>query len=232
MRKQVNVKSILRKRWVLPAVYLVAAAGVLSTVFFMQSGDETTAPEDSVEVEGHAGMDMTPYGEDAVSVTASKEVLKMPVEKEENVNVVGYFYDVNATAEEQQEALVYFNNTYYPNKGMDFAHVEGEKFNVTASLSGTVERVEKDAILGYVVELNHEDGIVTHYHSLGSVEVEEGESVKQGQVLGEAGRNQYNEDAGIHVHFEVRQDGISVNPNDIFQQPIDSIKDAAEDEEG
>jgi stage II sporulation protein Q len=230
--EKLNVKNLLRKRWVLPAVYLVAAAGVLSAVFVMQGGDESAAPEDSVEVtDPNYTGDMNPYGEDAVAVTASSEVVKMPVVDEEEVTVVGYFYDVNGSPEEQQEALVYYNNTYFPNKGMDFAHVDGESFEVAAALSGTVVRAEKDSLLGYVVEISHEDGVVTHYHSLENVEVEEGATLEQGEILGRAGRNSYNADAGIHVHFEIRYDGVAVNPNDVFQQPIDSVRDIVDEQE-
>ncbi|WP_332691962.1 M23 family metallopeptidase [Halalkalibacter lacteus] len=229
-KSELKVKSLLRKRWVLPAVYLVAAAGVLSAVFVMQDGDETAAPQEGVEVTDSGQMgNMYPYGEDAVEVTASSEVVKMPVVNEEEVTVVGYFYDVNGSPEEQQEALVYYNNTYFPNKGMDFAHVDGESFEATAALSGTVVKSEKDSLLGYVVEISHEAGVVTHYHSLESVEVEEGDTVEQGDILGRAGRNSYNSDAGIHIHFEIRQDGMAVNPNDVFQQPIDTVKDIADD---
>ncbi|MFC0471722.1 peptidoglycan DD-metalloendopeptidase family protein [Halalkalibacter kiskunsagensis] len=230
-KSELKVKSLLRKRWVLPAVYLVAAAGVLSAVFVMQDGNETAAPQEGVEVTdpSQAG-EMNPYGEEAVEVTASSEVVKMPVVNEEEITVVGYFYDVNGSPEEQQEALVYYNNTYFPNKGMDFAHVDGESFEATAALSGTVIKSEKDSLLGYVVEISHEDGVVTHYHSLESVEVEEGDTVEQGAILGLAGRNSYNSDAGIHVHFEIRQNGVAVNPNDVFQQPIDSVKDIADDQ--
>ncbi|TWI59800.1 M23 family metallopeptidase [Halalkalibacter nanhaiisediminis] len=223
-----KMKRLLRKRWLLPALYLIAAAGILSSVFLMQGQDELSAPKDGVEVtESEHGTAMDPYGENAVEVTTSQEVVKMPVEEESDVSIIGHFYDVNASAEEQQEALVYYNNTYYPNKGIDLAQVEGESFNATAALSGTIEKAEKDALLGYVVEINHDNGVVTHYHSLASIEVEEGATVKQGDVLGQAGRNIYNEEAGVHIHFEVRQNGVPVNPNDVLEQPIDSIKDLA-----
>lgn len=228
--EKINIQRLLKKRWVVPALYLIAAAGVLSSVFFLQGQDESALPEDNVEVtEGEQGTN--PYGESAIEVTSSQEIVRMPVEEEANVTIVGQFYDVNASEEEQQEALVYYNNTYFQNKGIDLAHVEGEAFSVVASLSGTVLRAEKDELLGYVVEISHDDGVITHYHSLGSLAVEEGATVQQGDVLGEAGRSIYNEDAGIHVHFEIRQDGVAVNPNDIFQQPIDAIKDAASKDE-
>ncbi|MBP3953196.1 M23 family metallopeptidase [Bacillus suaedae] len=228
--KQANIQSILRKRWAVPALYLVVAAFVLSAVFMLQDGDEVATPETGTTETGPiAGTDMDPFGQEAVPVNASSEQVQMPVADEEDINVVGYFYDMNGTDEEQQEALVYYNNEYIPNKGMDFAQVDGESFDVAASLSGTVIRAEKDELLGYVVEIQHENDVLTHYHSLESIEVEEGANVKQGDILGAAGRNVYNKEAGIHVHFEIRQDGVEVNPNSVFDQPIDSVKDIADE---
>ncbi|MFA9457640.1 peptidoglycan DD-metalloendopeptidase family protein [Halalkalibacter sp. AB-rgal2] len=227
---KMNIRSILRKRWVIPALYLAAAALVLSAVFMLQNNDDTVAPETGMDADG-VSQNENPYGEEALPVTSMSERVQMPFENEHEMNIVGYFYDVHATAEEQQEALVYYNNEYYPNKGMDFAHVDGESFDVIAALSGTVVRAEKDELLGYIVEISHEDDVVTHYHSLENIDVEQGDTVEQGDVLGTAGRNVYNKDAGIHVHFEIRQDQMAINPNNVFDQPIDAIEDIAKEQE-
>ncbi len=48
--KSFNVQRLLRKRWIVPAVYLVAAAGVLTAVFYLQGNDESTSPQDGIEV--------------------------------------------------------------------------------------------------------------------------------------------------------------------------------------
>ncbi len=217
--EKINVKRFLRKRWVVPAIYLIAAAGVLSSIFFLQGKDESAQPENNVEVTDTANK----YGENAVEVTSTSEIVKLPIEDENDFTVVNGFYDVDASEEEQQAALVYYNNSYYPNQGIDYAHVNGESFNVVAALSGTVTKAEKDPALGYVIEISHDHNFVTHYHSLEDIDVEIGSTVEQGEILGRAGRNLYNEEAGVHVHFEIRQDDVALNPNDVFQQPIDVI---------
>ncbi|GAF65049.1 hypothetical protein BTS2_1946 [Bacillus sp. TS-2] len=224
----VNVKRLMRKRWAAPALYLVVAAGILSAVFFLQGENESTNPESQTEI-NDSGIGLNPFDEEAMEVTISNEVLEMPVSEDSEVEIVGPFYDTNGTLEDQQKALVFYDNMYYQNKGIDYARADGESFEVTAALSGTVVKAQKDALLGYVVELNHENGIVTHYHSLEGVSVSEGETVKQGEALGNAGRNMYNTDAGVHVHFELRNDGIPVNPTDLFKQPIDTLLDEAAD---
>ncbi|NEU30391.1 M23 family metallopeptidase [bacterium LRH843] len=222
-----SIQRFLRRRWVVPAIYLIAAAGVLSSVFLLQGKDESAAPENSVEVTDPGSH----YGENAIEVATSSEIIKLPVENENDVKMVGTFYDLNASEEEQQDALVYYDNSYYLSKGVDFAHVDGESFNVAAALSGTVLKAEKDELLGYVVEINHDNGVVTHYNSLESLDVEVGSQVTQGEIIGAAGRNLYNKDAGIHVHFEIRQDGVRVNPNDVFEQPAHVVKEVAGEKE-
>ncbi|WP_096203072.1 M23 family metallopeptidase [Bacillus sp. FJAT-45350] len=224
--KSFNVQRFLRKRWALPAVYLGAAAIVLSAFFVMQGQqDEGALPPDEMGVEQETN-ELVGYDQEAIPVTNQNEVVKMPVVDENEVEVVGYFYDYEASPEEQQAALVYYNNTYYQNKGIDLAKESGESFDVTAALSGTVVKAEKDSLLGYIVQINHDNGVVTHYQSLESIEVEEGATVKQGDLLGQAGRNLYNSDAGVHLHFAIRHNGDAINPLDFVNQSIETIVEA------
>ncbi|MBB6450451.1 stage II sporulation protein Q [Geomicrobium halophilum] len=222
-----QIKQWSRKPWFWPAVYLTVCAVLLSSFFVFQGGESDIA-EDS-EDEGF-GYDSEPQEEEALPVGAEAEEMQLPVRDEDVVDVVGYFYDYNATNEEQEDALVYYNQTYYQNKGIDLANPDGEAFEVAAALSGEVVKAEQDPLLGNVVELSHDDEIVTAYHSLQDLEVSEGDVVAKGDALGTAGENTYNRDAGVHVHFEVRQDGVAFNPEEMLNQTISEM--TFDDEEG
>ena len=65
---------------------------------------------------------------------------------------------------------------------------------------------------GEYVVINHHDGTMTLYaHMLsGSRKVVEGQSVSQGQVIGTVGST--GNSSGPHLHFEVRRNGVCVNP--------------------
>ena len=169
----------------------------------------------------------TPYTQTedpAVPVTKSSEVVKMPAPANAEVVVQKKFYEDAATEAEQEKALVFYNNTYSPNKGIDIAAKNGKEFNVTAALSGTVTKAEKDSLLGYVVTVDSGNGVAASYQSLGSVKVEKGARVVQGEVLGKSGLSAMNKEAGSHVHFEVRKDNVAVNPERYLNKSVAEIK--------
>lgn len=69
--------------------------------------------------------------------------------------------------------------------GVDIAAPEGTP--VLAALGGVVVASGFDAVYGNYVELTHENGLSTLYAQLSAREVEAGETVDQGQVIGTVG---------------------------------------------
>lgn len=216
-----SVKRFFKKRWVFPAIYIASAAIILSGVLWYQSSDNATDKYD-YESSDIAGKNDAP----ALEVNKALENVKMPVEKPMDAEIKMEFYDFKASDKDQEAALVFFNNTYQPNTGIDIAMKDGESFDVTAALSGKVTRVEEDATLGNVIEIEHDKGIVTQYQSVKEIKVAVGDQVKQGQVLAKAGQSLFNEEAGTHVHFEIRKDGVAVNPSDYFNKSVTTLQEA------
>ncbi|SDQ13616.1 M23 family metallopeptidase [Virgibacillus salinus] len=221
---------IFRKKWFFPAVYLTIAALLLSVVVWYQNLDnQIQETEDDQSSETYTPAE---HDEDAQSVMDQQEVIKMPVVNQDQAEIVTKFYDYNAEQEEQENALVMFNNRFYQSTGIDIASADGETFDVLASLSGTVTEVREDPLLGNVVALSHENDVVTYYASLQGVNVKSGDKVQQGEVLGKAGENMFGQESGTHVHFEIRKDGNEVNPESFFNQPLSALDEAATEDEG
>lgn len=216
-----KTNQFFKKRWVFPAIYLASAAIILTAVLWYQSSTNDLADSKGQIENNEPG---TANGEDAVPVVKNVEKFSMPVVDADSVEIQKHFYDSDASSEEQEAALVFYNNTYTGNTGIDIVSKNGEAFDVVASLSGTVTKVVKDPLLGFVVELDHGDGVTTMYSALENVKVEEGASVTQGELLATAGRSLYNEEAGIHAHFEIRKENQPVNPLDFFEKSLASLK--------
>jgi len=218
-----NLKKMMKKKWAFPAIYIASAAIILTAVLWYQNGNNAT---DSNQFDYEA-TDLTgkKHNEPAVEVNRSLENFAMPVVDPDAVVIQKQFYDNNSTKEQQEAALVFYNNTYHPNTGIDIAMKNGESFEVVAALSGTVTKVLEDSLLGNVIEIEHDKGIVTQYQSVKDIGVKVGDQVKQGQTLANAGQSLYNEEAGVHVHFEIRKDGLAVNPLDYFAKPLSALQE-------
>lgn len=95
---------------------------------------------------------------------------------------------------------------------VDLAAKEGTE--VKAVLSGTVDDVREDDVLGYTVEIKHSSGRRTIYASLGSdVRVKTGDKVNAGAVIGTVGSSAISEcKEKPHLHFAFWIDGKPVDP--------------------
>ncbi|SEN50647.1 stage II sporulation protein Q [Mesobacillus persicus] len=224
-----SFKRFFKKRWVYPAVYLGSAAIILTGVLWFQGGGEqgTDQLDQATDNPSKQFND-----EPAVEVNSSLEKFVMPMEDVENSVVKMQFYDNESDKAEQEAALVVYNNQYHPSTGLDIAAKDGKEFDVIASLSGEVTTVKEDSLLGNVIEIEHDNGIVTQYQSIKNMKVKAGDMVKQGDAIATAGTSQFNEQSGVHVHFEIRKDGTPVNPLDYFDKPLSALQEAEMDSEG
>lgn len=211
-------RRLFSKKWVFPAVYMAAAALILTLVWVYQgSGGKV---EDASGKQSVTETVMNP-GQEAVPVAAPVETMQWPVKERGEVEQIMSFYEEKAADNIKQAALVEYGDTFTPHLGMDLARQDDKDFDVLAALSGKVSLVEKNPLVGYQVEITHPNGLVTVYQSLGSVNVQKGADVKKGDVIAKAGRNELEKDHGTHLHFEVRQgaSGASVNPEQ-FLNPV------------
>jgi murein DD-endopeptidase MepM/ murein hydrolase activator NlpD len=94
-------------------------------------------------------------------------------------------------------------------KGLDFAGKKGSE--VTTVGDGVVSWAGKRSGYGNLIEINHGNGYTTRYGHNQKHLVQVGDKVKKGQqiaLMGSTGRS-----TGPHVHFEVLQNGKTVNPS-------------------
>lgn len=150
----------------------------------------------------------------------NNEVLLAPVSKD--IGIVRNYYDTTLSDDQLKDALIYFEGVYRPNYGIDYGN-DDKSFEVKASHSGTVTRKESDPLLGGIVSITNDSGVVTTYQSLGDIKVEKDQKVSQGMVIGTSDSNAYESDLKKHLHFELTISGKNVNPTKYFNQEITKI---------
>lgn len=224
-------KQLLGKKWAFPAIYMIAAALILALMWWYQDpneypitredlGLEEVNPSDTGQLTDEALADK--FG-DALAVNQPTEQMQWPVLETNTVSVTKEFFDEEASDEELEAAIVSFQNELWPHRGVDIVSTNGQEFMAVAALSGQVIRAEKDPVVGNIVEIQHQNGLVTVYSSLKDLQVKQGDNIAQGAVIGTASKNIFEKDEGVHLHFEVRLGETVYNPNLFFGQDIEQV---------
>ena len=90
-----------------------------------------------------------------------------------------------------------------------------EGTDVAAAFEGTVTDVYNDVRLGNVVEMSLGNGYEASYGQLENVDVAVGDTISQGEVIGEVSQpTRYYSVEGSHLNFMLTQDGNPVDPLD------------------
>ena len=128
----------------------------------------------------------------------------------ENVSIKRYYYNLEDDQERQKESIVYYDNTYMPNTGIDY--VSEEKFDVISISDGTIIDIKEDEMLGKIVEIRHDNNIISSYAGLSEISIQKGETVSLGTKIGVSGTSKINESIGNHLHLEIYQNGVNIDP--------------------
>lgn len=94
--------------------------------------------------------------------------------------------------------------------GIDLA--APNKTPIKASAPGIVTYAKEKGKWGNMIKITHDGGYETHYAHVGEICVSEGEQVSRGDNIGSVGSTGVS--SGPHLHFEIRHNGESLNPED------------------
>jgi murein DD-endopeptidase MepM/ murein hydrolase activator NlpD len=86
--------------------------------------------------------------------------------------------------------------------------------SIMAAAGGVVSAVEFHADYGNIVDIDHDNGLTSRYAHLLKSSVKVGDVVMKGQAIAQVGST--GRTTGPHLHFEVREKGVPLNPNKFF----------------
>lgn len=94
--------------------------------------------------------------------------------------------------------------------GIDIANDTGTP--IKASNSGFVTLAEELPIHGNCIVIDHGQGVFSLYSHLDRIDVNKGELVNRGQIIGEIGTT--GQSTGPHLHWGIRVNGVYVDPSE------------------
>ncbi len=104
--------------------------------------------------------------------------------------------------------------------GLDFRGPIGTP--ILAAAPGRVSFVGAKSGYGNVVEVDHGQGIMTRYAHLSGFTSKVGAQVAAGQQIAKMGST--GRSTGSHLHFEVRLNGVAVNPRRFLEAKADVLE--------
>lgn len=197
------------KDWVIPTLALIVAIGVLVLYYMIGSIlNDNLVPEDT--------MFINILNKQEETVEVQKEVVTKAIKPytDENVTISKYYYSKEDDSTRQQQSLIKYENIYMPNTGILYS--SDKEFNIVATLDGKIASIKEDKILGNIIEIEHTNGIVTIYQSIKNVNVNIGDTVKQGDIVALSGPNKLENEKENCLHFEVYQNGNLINPENFY----------------
>lgn len=204
------------KSFVMPAVYLLAFISLTLTLSII---DNLQSKKISKEDDNYSYVNSSIISSNQPVLKEEETIVKPYVS--EKVEIFKKFYDTNASDEEKQNALIYYNDTYMQNSGI--LYKSEEPFEIVSILDGTVLSVKKDEILGNIVEIKHSNNLISTYEGLSTVEVKKDQLLKKGDILGKSGKLELGEKIDNGLLFEIIYDGKYVNPLNYLNKKISEL---------
>ena len=154
-------------------------------------------------------------------VTSDNSTLITRPHVDQDVKVVKNFYDYKGESETQERSLIFYEGTYMQSSGVSYS--KGDVFDVVAILDGTVDSIKEDDVLGNVITITHDKGIVSVYQSVTDITVKEGDKVSQGAYIAKSSTSNISTDLNNHLYFELIKDGVCVNPEEYYGKNVNEL---------
>ena len=207
------------KPFVIPSLYTLAIILFVFSIYFFQNTIKGVfLSNDDVNTE-YVDDDILEDEQYIPVVNTKIEIIKPFIN--DKVTIAKSYYDYKAEADSQKNSIIYYENIYMQNSGVDYKLEE--IFDVVSVLDGKVISVEDNDMMGTTVQIKHDNNLISVYQSLSNVKVKVDDTVIQGQVIAQSGESNINKDLGNHLHFELYHNGNIVNPEEYYNKSIEEL---------
>ena len=206
---------IKAKKMIIPSIYILAVILIVASILLVVSSINKylTIPKDY-------NYAVDTQFENVIPVVETQATIIKPY-LSEDVKIGKYFYDFEADEERQQNSIIFYENTYMQNSGVDY--VSATVFDVVTLLDGEVLSIETDSTLGNIVKLKHDKNLITVYQGIDNIDLKEGSTVNQGTIIGTSGTSKINTNYATSLHFEVYYNGELIDPENFYALNIEDL---------
>ena len=205
------------KSFVVPTIYLLILFIITTGVYFTKKVYDKKEESDTYD---NITFVSNSIFNRSVPIISIPDVVRNPFEVDD-IKIARYYYNKNDDIERKQQSIVFYENTYMPNTGIDYSY--DNVFDVVAVYDGTVVDVMEDELLGKTIKIRHNGEVISVYQGLGQVDVNTGDVVFSGQRIGVSGTNKISKDLGNILHFEMYKNGETIDPLTCINKKLGDI---------
>ena len=152
-------KRVKLRPYVLPSLYLIII--MVFAISSMQTFEDVPQKEEKMDYVSNGVLT------DDIPVVSTNEIVIIRPYIDNEVKIGRNFYDYQSDEDNQKNSIVYYENTYIQNSGIDY--VKQESFDVVSILDGTVISVNSNEFLGNTIEIKHDKNLISVYQSLSNI---------------------------------------------------------------
>lgn len=215
-------RKIMRKRklkkFVLPTLYLIILGVMACSITFLSKN----LLNKSVNKDENYNYSMSVFNNEETSEeqAPTEEKIINPYDNE-SVSIAKNYYDTKGDKESQENALIYYANTYMPNTGI--LYESQEEFAILAVYNGKVKDIKEDEILGTVLTIENNEKLTTIYYSVKDVTVKVGDEVKTGDHIATSGTCKLETSKPNTLLFETYVNGTLTNPSNVLGKSMTEL---------
>lgn len=201
------------KEWVIPTLGLIVMCGAILLYYILGNMiNYNLIPEDTYVTNSLV--------EDKDTIEVQKEIENKIIKPftSNDVSISKYYYQATDEEARQQQSLIKYENIYMPNTGILYS--SDKEFDIVSVLDGKVTSTKEDEILGNIIEIEHNNGLITIYQSVKDVKVKNGDIIKQGDIIAKSGSNKLENEKENCLHFETYKEGSLINPEEFFNLSV------------
>lgn len=205
------------KSYVVPSIYLLILFIITAAVYFTKKNYEELETKNEY---GNITFVSNGIFNRSIPIINVADFIHHPY-GDLDIKIARYYYNESDDLEKKTKSIVYYDNTYMPNTGIDYTYAD--VFDVLAIYEGTIIDVIDDELLGKTVKIRHNNEVISVYQGLGTIDVSKGDMVFEGQKIGTSGTSKINKDLGNHLHLEIYKNGSTIDPLICFDKTLGDI---------
>ena len=203
------------KSYVVPTIYLLILFIITAAVYFTKKNYEELETKN-----GNITFVSSGIFNRSIPIINVVDYIHHPY-GDLDIKIARYYYNESDDLDRKTKSIVYYDNTYMPNTGIDYTYAD--VFDVLAIYEGTIIDVTDDELLGKTVKIRHNNEVISVYQGLGTIDVSKGDMVFEGQKIGTSGTSKINKDLGNHLHLEIYKNGSTIDPLICFDKTLGDI---------